>query len=146
MTSFGYLVFGALLLPTRVHYTARAVSVALHHYKTELVAAHSTSIIVSMFAGLTGAVLATALNLFDVSLVFVCAAILHLVSSRLYWLVRTNLGGGSDVHHSQDSRSIKRQLCNAKVRLAILSSGFGKFFVGTTFAAVALIVDAGFNL
>lgn len=142
----GYLAFGSLLLTSRVLYTARAVSIPQLVNESELVAADSTSLIVSMFAGMGGAVFASALNLVNVNLIFVFAAVFHLVSSRLYWRVSTNLGGGNAVAQLKDWGLAKKFMANQKIRLAITSSGFGKLFVGMSFASVALMVDAKFNL
>jgi predicted MFS family arabinose efflux permease len=142
----GYTVFALLLLTSRVLYTARAVSIPQLVDDTELVAADSTSLTVSMFAGMIGAGLASVLSFVSIESVFIAATLLHLVSSHLYNEVHSDLGGGGKQRSEADWKMVLQQMKNSKIRFAMVSSGMSKMLVGLNFAAVATMVDARFDL
>lgn len=142
----GYLTFAALLLTTRILYTARATVIPRLVMPQQLVAADSLSLLFSMVAGLLGVVAAGALELLDVRAAFFAAIVLHLTSAWLYRSIRAPLGGGRVGGSERDWRTASAQLRNHKVRFSIISSGGGKFLLGICFVCVALVVDARFTI
>lgn len=143
---FGFVVFGLLLLTTRVLYTVRATSVPQLVERHQLVTADSVSLLLSMMAGFVGVACAASLQLLDVRLVFVVAMALHVASSRWYGNIGTELGGGSVTHQSRDWRCAAEHLRNHRVRYSMVSSGGGKFLLGVCYACVALVIDARFSV
>lgn len=154
--TIGYLTFGLLLLTTRVLYTVRATSIPRLVEPHQLVAADSTSLLLSMIAGFVGVGMAAGLERLDVRLVFVAAIALHIASSRFYARIRVPLGGGREpigvseelsvVKPSRDWSAALAQLRHPKVKFSIATSGAGKLLLGISYACVALVVDARFNV
>jgi predicted MFS family arabinose efflux permease len=143
-TFVGYLTFGALLLATRVLYTARVTVIPRLVEGHQLVAADSTSLILSMTAGFAGVAAAGALEHFDVRYVFIVAILLHALSSRFYSSIVVELGGGRGAARERDWKAAAAQTRHHKVRFSIVSSGAGKLLLGICYACVALVIDARF--
>lgn len=141
-----FVIFAILLLVTRVLYTVRATSIPQLVQKHQLVAADSLSLMLSMIAGFAGVAIAAGLEMVDVKLVFVIAAVLHLASSRCFGTIRAELGGGSLMQASRDWQTAAAQLRSHKVRYSIISSGGGKLLLGVSYACVALLIDSRFSI
>lgn len=142
----GYATFVMLLLATRVLYTARATVIPRLVEPHQLVAADSTSLMLSMGAGLVGVLVAAGLELLELELVFVLAVVLHALASEFYRRVDIPLGGGRDAGKGRDWGAAVAQLRHREVRFSIVSSGAGKFLLGGCYACIALVIDARFDV
>ena len=143
---FGYIIFGLLVALTRILYTARASSLAQLVRKHELVAAHSTSLILSVIAGALGAGLGTRIsgNLPLVALAIAGSS--QIFAAWLFGRISTPLGGGNSSAKHCDFRSLTSQFVSAKTRFAILATSLHRLMLGVCIASIALMVDRSYHL
>lgn len=143
---FGYIIFGLLVALTRILYTARASSLAQLVRKHELVAADSTSLILSVIAGALGAGLGTRIsgNLPLVALVIAGSS--QIFAAWLYGRISIPLGGGNSSAKHCDFRSLASQFVSAKTRFAILATSLHRLMLGVCIASIALMVDRSYHL
>ena len=143
---FGYIIFGLLVALTRILYTARASSLAQLVRKHELVAADSTSLILSVIAGAIGAGIGTRIsgNLPLVALVIAGSS--QILAAWLYGRISIPLGGGNSSAKHCDFRSLASQFVSAKTRFAILATSLHRLMLGVCIASIALMVDHSYHL
>jgi MFS family permease len=143
---FGYVIFGLLVALTRILYTARASSLAQLVRKHELVAADSTSLILSVIAGATGAGIGTGISGSMPIVALVVAGGGHIFASWLFGRISIPLGGGDQSEKHCDFRSLASQFVSAKTRFAILATSLHRLMLGVCIASIALMVDRSYNL
>ena len=143
---FGYIIFGLLVALTRILYTARASSLAQLVRKHELVAADSTSLILSVIAGAIGAGIGTGISGSVPIVALVVAGSGHIFASWLYRRISIPLGGGDQSAKHCDFRSLASQFASAKTRFAILATSLHRLMLGVCIASIALMVDRSYHL
>ena len=143
---FGYVIFGLLVALTRILYTARASSLAQLVRKHELVAADSTSLILSVIAGAIGAGIGTGISGSMPIVALVVAGSGHIFASWLFGRISIPLGGGDQSDKHCDFRSLASQFVSAKTRFAILATSLHRLMLGVCIASIALMVDRSYNL
>jgi MFS family permease len=143
---FGYVIFGLLVALTRILYTARASSLAQLVRKHELVAADSTSLILSVIAGATGAGIGTGISGSMPIVALVVAGSGHIFASWLFGRISIPLGGGDQSEKHCDFRSLASQFVSAKTRFAILATSLHRLMLGVCIASIALMVDRSYHL
>ena len=143
---FGYVIFGLLVALTRILYTARASSLAQLVRKHELVAADSTSLILSVIAGAIGAGIGTGISGSMPIVALVVAGSGHIFASWLFGRISIPLGGGDQSEKHCDFRSLASQFVSAKTRFAILATSLHRLMLGVCIASIALMVDRSYNL
>lgn len=143
---FGYIIFGLLVALTRILYTARASSLAQLVRKHELVAADSTSLILSVIAGALGAGLGTRISGTLPLAALVVAGSSQIFAAWLYGRVSIPLGGGNSTAKHCDFRSLASQFVSAKTRYAILATSLHRLMLGICIASIALMVDRSYHL
>lgn len=141
----GYVVFGLLLGLTRILYTARATSFPRLVRKHELVAADSTSLIVGVIAGSTGAGIGMALG--GNSVVALSIAVLgQSLASCLFGRISIDLGVGERQSSRGHLIPMFRQLAKPKTRYAMYATTSHRFILGICIASIALLVDSAYGL
>jgi len=143
---FGYIIFGLLVALTRILYTARASSLAQLVRKHELVAADSTSLILSVIAGAIGAGIGTRISGSLPLVALVIAGSSQILAAWLYGRVSIPLGGGNSSAKHCDFRSLASQFVSAKTRFAILATSLHRLMLGVCIASIALMVDHSYHL
>ncbi len=143
---FGYVIFGLLVALTRILYTARASSLAQLVRKHELVAADSTSLILSVIAGAIGAGIGTGISGSMPIVALVVAGSGHIFASWLFGRISIPLGGGDQSEKHCDFRSLASQFVSAKTRFAILATSLHRLMLGVCIASIALMVDRSYHL
>ena len=143
---FGYIIFGLLVALTRILYTARASSLAQLVRKHELVAADSTSLILSVVAGAIGAGIGTGISGSMPIVALVVAGSGHIFASWLFGRISIPLGGGDQSDKHCDFRSLASQFVSAKTRFAILATSLHRLMLGVCIASIALMVDRSYHL
>ena len=143
---FGYIIFGLLVALTRILYTARASSLAQLVRKHELVAADSTSLILSVIAGAIGAGLGTRISGSLPLVALVIAGGSQIFAAWLYGRISIPLGGGNSSAKHCDFRSLASQFVSAKTRFAILATSLHRLMLGVCIASIALMVDRSYHL
>lgn len=143
---FGYIIFGLLVAITRILYTARASSLAQLVRKHELVAADSTSLILSVIAGALGAGFGTRISESLPIVALMVAGGGHIFASWLYGRISIPLGGGNSSAKHCDFRSVMTQVVSAKTRFAILATSLHRLMLGVCIASIALMVDRSYHL
>ncbi len=143
---FGYVIFGLLVALTRILYTARASSLAQLVRKHELVAADSTSLILSVIAGAIGAGIGTGISGSMPIVALVVAGSGHIFASWLFGRISIPLGGGDQSDKHCDFRSLASQFVSAKTRFAILATSLHRLMLGVCIASIALMVDRSYHL
>ena len=143
---FGYIIFGLLVALTRILYTARASSLAQLVRKHELVAADSTSLILSVIAGAIGAGIGTGISGSMPIVALVVAGSGHIFASWLFGRISIPLGGGDQSDKHCDFRSLASQFVSAKTRFAILATSLHRLMLGVCIASIALMVDRSYHL
>ena len=143
---FGYIIFGLLVALTRILYTARASSLAQLVRRHELVAADSTSLILSVIAGAIGAGIGTGISGSVPIVALVVAGSGHIFASWLYRRISIPLGGGDQSAKHCDFRSLASQFASAKTRFAILATSLHRLMLGVCIASIALMVDRSYHL
>jgi len=143
---FGYIIFGLLVALTRILYTARASSLAQLVRKHELVAADSTSLILSVIAGAIGAGIGTRISGSLPLVALVIAGSSQILAAWLYGRISIPLGGGNSSAKHCDFRSLASQFVSAKTRFAILATSLHRLMLGVCIASIALMVDHSYHL
>jgi len=143
---FGYIIFGLLVALTRILYTARASSLAQLVRKHELVAADSTSMILSVIAGAIGAGIGTRISGSVPLVALVIAGSSQIFAAWLYGRISIPLGGGNSSAKHCDFRSLASQFVSAKTRFAILATSLHRLMLGVCIASIALMVDRSYHL
>ena len=143
---FGYVIFGLLVALTRILYTARASSLAQLVRKHELVAADSTSLILSVIAGAIGAGIGTGISGSMPIVALVVAGSGHIFASWLFGRISIPLGGGDQSDKHCDFRSLASQFVSVKTRFAILATSLHRLMLGVCIASIALMVDRSYHL
>ena len=142
----GYLIFGLLVALTRILYTARASSLAQLVRKHELVAADSTSMILSVIAGAIGAGIGTRISGSVPLVALIIAGSSQIFAAWLYGRISIPLGGGNSSAKHCDFRSLASQFVSAKTRFAILATSLHRLMLGVCIASIALMVDHSYHL
>ena len=143
---FGYIIFGLLVALTRILYTARASSLAQLVRKHELVAADSTSLILSVIAGAIGAGIGTRISGSLPLVALFIAGSSQILAAWLYGRISIPLGGGNSSAKHCDFRSLASQFVSAKTRFAILATSLHRLMLGVCIASIALMVDHSYHL
>ena len=143
---FGYIIFGLLVALTRILYTARASSLAQLVRKHELVAADSTSLILSVIAGAIGAGIGTRISGSLPLVALIIAGSSQILAAWLYGRISIPLGGGNSSAKHCDFRSLASQFVSAKTRFAILATSLHRLMLGVCIASIALMVDHSYHL
>ena len=142
----GFIVFGLLMALTRILYTARASSLAQLVRKHELVAADSTSLILSVIAGAIGAGIGTGISGRRPIVALIIASSCQIFAAWLYARISIPLGGGDSSAKHCDFRSLALQFASAKTRFAILATSLHRLMLGVCIASIALMVDRSYHL
>ena len=141
----GYLVFGVLLGLTRILYTARATSFPRLVRKHELVAADSTSLIVGVLAGSTGAGIGMVLAGNSVIALSI-AALGQSLAACLFGRISTDLGIGEKRRSRGHLIPMFRQLMQPKTKFAMFATASHRLILGICIASIALLVDSAYGL
>ena len=142
----GYVVFGLLLGLTRILYTARATSFPRLVRKHELVAADSTSLIVGVLAGSTGAGIGMAIAGTSAAAALSIAALGQLLASCLFGRISIDLGKGIKRASRGHVMPMIRQLNMPKTKFAMYATASHRFILGICIASVSLLVDSAYGL
>ena len=142
----GYLCFCVLLGLTRILYTARATSLSFLVRRHELVAADSSSLILSVLAGCCGSSIYFALTHRMPSASFIVAALLQLFAARNYGRIETKIGGGRQSFNTQIYRRLFRHLRSPKTRFAMSATATHRFLLGICIASIAVMIDKSFDM
>lgn len=142
----GYVVFGLLVALTRILYTARATALAQLVRRHELVAADSTSLILSVVAGAVGAAIGSTVSTFAPAIGLCIAAVAHMLASLLFRRISLSLGGGRVTTHRASIRDIAMQLLASKTRFAMTATASHRMMFGICIASIALLVDRSYQL
>ena len=142
----GYVVFGVLLGLTRILYTARATSLPRLVRKHELVAADSTSLIVGVLAGSTGAGIGMAIAGTSAAAALSIAALGQLLASCLFGRISIDLGKGIKRASRGHVMPMIRQLNMPKTKFAVYATASHRFILGICIASVSLLVDSAYGL
>ena len=141
----GYLVFGVLLGLTRILYTARATSFPRLVRKHELVAADSTSLIIGVLAGSTGAGIGMVLA--GNSVIALLIAVLgQSLAACLFGRISTDLGIGEKRRSRGHLIPMFRQLMQPKTKFAMFATASHRLILGICIASIALLVDSAYGL
>jgi MFS family permease len=142
----GYVVFGVLLGLTRILSTARATSFPRLVRKHELVAADSTSLIVGVIAGSTGAGIGMALAGTSATAALSIAVLGQLLASCLFGRISIDLGKGVKKASRGHLMPIIRQLNKPKAKFAMYATASHRFILGICIASISLLVDSAYGL
>ena len=142
----GYVVFGLLLGLTRILYTARATSFPRLVRKHELVAADSTSLIVGVLAGSTGAGIGMAIAGTSAAAALSIATLGQLLASCLFGRISIDLGKGMKRASRGHVMPMIRQLNMPKTKFAMYATASHRFILGICIASVSLLVDSAYGL
>jgi hypothetical protein len=138
-------VFGVLLGVTRILYTARATSFPRLVRKHELVAADSTSLIVGVFAGSTGAGIGMVLA--GNSVIALLIAVLgQSLAAVLFGRISIDLGMGEKRRSRGHLIPMFRQLMQPKTKFAMFATASHRLILGICIASIALLVDSAYGL
>ncbi len=142
----GYFCFCVLLGLTRILYTARATSLSFLVRRHELVAADSSSLILSVIAGASGSSIYFALTHRMPAAGFVVAALLQLFAARNYGRIETKIGGGRQSFNKLNYRRVFEHLRSPKTRFAMSATATHRFLLGICIASIAVMIDKSFNM
>jgi hypothetical protein len=144
--TFGYLAFALLLCLTRILYTARATALPQLVRKHELVAADSTSLIISVIAGSIGAGIGMSLAHHYPVIALLIAAAGQLMASRLFGLVTIDLGKGTTKNSRGQVFAAFKQLKKQKTKFALYATASHRLILGMCIASISLLVDSSYGL
>ncbi len=144
--AIGYFCFCVLLGLTRILYTARATSLSFLVRRHELVAADSSSLILSVIAGACGSSIYFALTHRLPAAGFVVAALLQIFAARNYGRIETEIGGGRQNRNQLNHRQLFEQLRLPKTRFAMSATTSHRFLLGICIASIAVMIDKSFNM
>jgi MFS family permease len=142
----GYVVFGVLLGLTRILYTARATSLPRLVRKHELVAADSTSLIVGVIAGSTGAGIGMALAGTSAVAALSIAVLGQFLAACLFGRISIDLGKGVKKSSRGHVMPIIRQLNEPKTKFAMYATASHRLILGICIASISLLVDSAYGL
>ena len=142
----GYVVFGVLLGLTRILYTARATSLPLLVRKHELVAADSTSLIVGVLAGSTGAGIGMVLAGTSAAAALSIAVLGQLLAACLFGRISIDSGIGEKRRSRGHLIPLFRQLMQPKTKFAMFATASHRLILGICIASIALLVDSAYGL
>ena len=142
----GYLCFCVLLGLTRILYTARATSLSFLVRRHELVAADSSSLILSVIAGACGSSIYFAVTHRAPAAGFIVAAALQVFAARNYGRIETKIGGGRLNVNKLDYRKLFEHLRAPKTRFAMSATTSHRFLLGICIASIAVMIDKSFNM
>lgn len=142
----GYLCFCVLLGLTRILYTARATSLSFLVRRHELVAADSSSLILSVIAGACGSSIYFAVIHRAPAAGFIVAAALQVFAARNYGRIETKIGGGRLSVNKLDYRKLFEHLRAPKTRFAMSATTSHRFLLGICIASIAVMIDKSFNM
>lgn len=142
----GYLCFCVLLGLTRILYTARATSLSYLVRRHELVAADSSSLILSVIAGATGASISFFLTQRMPVASFIVAGVLQIFAARQYGSIETVVGGGNQTKSKLGYQKLLIQLRSPKTRFAMAATTNHRFLLGICIASIAVMIDKSFNM
>ena len=142
----GYLCFCVLLGLTRILYTARATSLSFLVRRHELVAADSSSLILSVIAGACGSSIYFAVTHRAPATGFLVAAALQVFAARNYGRIETKIGGGRLNFNKLDYRKLFEHLRAPKTRFAMSATTSHRFLLGICIASIAVMIDKSFNM
>lgn len=142
----GYFCFCVLLGLTRILYTARASSLSFLVRRHELVAADSSSLILSVLAGACGTSIYFAITDRMPAAGFVVAALLQLFAARNYGRIKSKIGGGRQSFTKLDYRRLFEHLRLPKTRFAMSATATHRFLLGICIASIAVMIDKSFNM
>ncbi|MFZ9603798.1 MAG: hypothetical protein ACO29S_07425, partial [Ilumatobacteraceae bacterium] len=142
----GYFCFCVLLGLTRILYTARATSLSFLVRRHELVAADSSSLILSVIAGACGSSIYFAVTHRLPAAGFVVAALLQLFAARNYGRIETKIGGGRQSFNKLNYRRLFEHLRSPKTRFAMSATATHRFLLGICIASIAVMIDKSFNM
>lgn len=140
----GFIAMAALMAITRILYTARATSIPRLVRRHELVAADSTSLIVSVIAGGLGAGIGSLVAEREPLAAFALAAAGQLAAALCYRLIHIPLGGGQMTRST--TRLMFSELLLPRTRFAVLSTASHRLLLGTCLASIAVMIDSKMNL
>lgn len=142
----GYLCFCVLLGLARILYTARATSLSFLVRRHELVAADSSSLILSVIAGVCGSSIFFTATHRAPATGFIVAAALHTIAARNYGRIETKIGGGRQNFNRIDYRKLFEHLHSPKTRFAMSATTSHRFLLGICIASIAVMIDKSFNM
>ena len=142
----GYLCFCVLLGLTRILYTARATSLSFLVRRHELVAADSSSLILSVIAGACGSSIYFAVTHRAPAAGFIVAAALQVFAARNYGRIETKIGGGRLNVNKLDYRKLFEHLRAPKTQFAMSATTSHRFLLGICIASIAVMIDKSFNM
>lgn len=142
----GYLCFCVLLGLTRILYTARATSLSFLVRRHELVAADSSSLILSVIAGACGSSIYFAVTHRVPAAGFLVAAALQVFAARNYGRIETKIGGGRLSVNKLDYGKLFEHLRAPKTRFAMSATTSHRFLLGICIASIAVMIDKSFNM
>lgn len=142
----GYLCFCVLLGLTRILYTARATSLSFLVRRHELVAADSSSLILSVIAGACGSSIYFAVTHRAPATGFLVAAALQVFAARNYGRIETKIGGGRLSVNKLDYGKLFEHLRAPKTRFAMSATTSHRFLLGICIASIAVMIDKSFNM
>lgn len=142
----GYFCFCVLLGLTRILYTARATSLSYLVRRHELVAADSSSLILSVIAGATGASIGFFLTQRMPTASFLVAGMLQIFAARQYGSIEAVVGGGKQTKSKLGYRKLLIQLRSPKTRFAMAATTNHRFLLGICIASIAVMIDKSFNM
>lgn len=142
----GYIVFAALLGITRILYTARATAFPRLVRKHELVAADSTSLIIGVIAGSTGAGIGMALVGHSAAVALLIAVLGQSLAAFLFGRISIDLGKGAKNSSRGHVSPIIHQLKKPKTKFAMFATASHRFILGICIASISLLVDSSYGL
>lgn len=143
---YGYVVFAALMGISRLLYTARATLFPLLVRKHELVAADSTSLIVGVVAGSTGAGIGVLFTQYSPVALLVLAGIGHLSAVLMYHSLSLDLGMTAHRFARKNLRHLVHLLRLPKTQFAMCATASHRGLLGICIASTALLVDSEYGL
>ena len=141
----GYIVFGVLLGLTRILYTARATSFPRLVRKHELVAADSTSLIIGVLAGSTGAGIGMVLA-GNAVIALLIAVLGQSLAACLFGRISIDLGIGEKRRSRGHLIPMFRQLMQPKTKFAMFATASHRLILGICIASIALLVESAYGL
>jgi MFS family permease len=142
----GFVCFCALLCLTRLLYTARATSLAALVRRHELVAADSSSLILGVIAGATGALISSQFSTQMPLVAFLISGTMHILAARQFAVIETELGGGARRTKTIRPSALLRQLWLPKTRFAMAATATHRALLGVCIASIAVMIDKSYNL
>lgn len=135
-----YGLWGLGLCVSRLLFTARGASIRHLVRRHELVAADSLALTLGGVAGVIGAGLGVVVMSTSTVGAALLAASLHLVSTGMFWRIRTSLGGGR-LHRRATWEEALSHLRSPKSRYAIVATSVLRLLNGVVFSTILLLAS-----